>query len=269
MNESVRVVEYLTQKEYRASEALGSSDIKLILENPYAFKNKIKKEGNERLNLGSAIHSLILEPKNFERDFFIMPDLNLRLVDDRKKKKDLEKEIKDTDKLVISKDIFQKAMSVAEAFKKNSVSKLITGEGLVECSFFDEIEGIPCKCRPDFYDDTKEIIYDLKTTKPGGANKNEFIKSVANYGYYIQAAFYLKLTGAKKFYFISLEIEPPYMVGIYELDITSLEFGESEIIRALEIYKNLDKYKSPCFLDNKDFSKVQTITLPNYVYYKD
>ena len=37
-------MEILTQAEYRAIDALGSTDIKVLLENPYIFKNGVKKE---------------------------------------------------------------------------------------------------------------------------------------------------------------------------------------------------------------------------------
>ena len=58
------------------------------------------------------------------------------------------------------------------------------------------------------------------------------------------------------------------MVGCYKLDGEAVEFGKSEIRRAIEIYKNLFKYKSPLYLNNLDFSKVQEINLPSWTYYK-
>ena len=75
------------------------------------------------------------------------------------------------------------------------------------------------------------------------------------------------VTGAKEFYFVVLETESPYMLGVYELDKVSLDFAEKEILRAFEVFRNLDKFQS-IFLDNLDYSKVQTLTLPNYVYYQ-
>ena len=67
-------METLTQAEYRAINALGSTDIKVLLENPYLFKNKVKKEPTDNLILGSLIHTLILEP-NIEETQWQKSDL--------------------------------------------------------------------------------------------------------------------------------------------------------------------------------------------------
>ena len=106
----------------------------------------------------------------------------------------------------------------------------------------------------------------MKTTKFGGALPDAFMRAIASYGYYIQAAFYLNLLQADDFIFVAVETDEPFMIGVYELDRVSLDFGESEIRRAIEIYQNLDKID--CVYKDSDFKKKQTLTLPNWVYYK-
>ena len=91
-------MEILTQAEYRAVEAIGSTDIKVLLENPYLFKNKVKKEPTDNLILGSVIHTLILEPQKLESEYIIMPELNLRTNADKAVKAELEAEAKATNK---------------------------------------------------------------------------------------------------------------------------------------------------------------------------
>ncbi|ENL6798456.1 hypothetical protein AB5Q79_001573, partial [Campylobacter jejuni] len=81
----------LTQTEYRnKKEFLSASDIKLLLENPYKFKVGYKKPKSDNLALGSLIHTLILEPKKFEKEYLIMPELNLRTNEGKEKKAELE-----------------------------------------------------------------------------------------------------------------------------------------------------------------------------------
>lgn len=261
----------LSQSEYREKkDFLSSSDIKLLLENPYKFKVGYQKPKSDSLALGSLIHTLILEPKKFEKEYLIMPELNLRTNEGKEKKSELEKIALNDKKTLIKNEVYNQALEVVENFKKTSISNLFKQDGLTEASFFGKIDNIPCKCRPDFIISEKEIILDLKTTSSeNGASADIFLKTIANFKYYIQASFYLELTKLKEFYFVVLETNSPFMIGVYKLDRQSLEFGISEIRRAFEIYKNLDKFKDNVFLDfENEYKAVQELTLPNYVYYQ-
>lgn len=85
--------------------------------------------------------------------------------------------------------------------------------------------------------------------------------------YYIQARFYMELTGASQFFFVVLETTEPFMAGIYALDINTLDFAKDEILRAYDILDNIDKYKQPVYrVDNSD--EIITLTLPTYTYYR-
>ena len=262
-------MEILTQQEYRAIEALGSTDIKTLLENPYLFKNGVKKEPTDNLILGSVIHTLILEPQKLESEYIIMPELNLRTNADKAIKAELEAEAKATNKTLVKSEIYNQAEAVSKSFLNSSLSSFLRGEVKAEASFFGEIDGVKVKARPDLILPDQKIIIDFKTTSTsGGGSADGFAKMAANFSYYIQVALYLEITEYNQFYFVVLETAEPYMVGCYKLDNEALEFGKSEIRRAIEIYKNLFKYESPLYLNNLDFSKVQEINLPSWVYYK-
>ena len=258
----------LTQTEYRMAEGLGSSDIKTLLENPYLFKQGIKKEPTDNLILGSLIHTMLLEPSKLDSEYLVLPELNLRTNEGKAKKAELETQAKEGNKTLVKAELFQKAQAVTEAFNKTELTKLLK-KGEAEQSFFGEIEGVKVKARPDFLIPDQKILIDFKTTSTlGGASADGFAKMVANFAYYIQASLYLEITGYKAFYFIVLETTEPYMAGCYKLDTEALEFGKSEIRRAIEIYKNLDNYKQALYINNLDFSKVQEINLPSWVFYK-
>ena len=262
-------METLTQQQYRAIDALGSTDIKTLLTNPYLFKNGVRKEPTDNLILGSVIHTLILEPQKLESEYIIMPELNLRTNADKAIKAELEAEAKATNKTLVKAEIFNQAEGVAKSFLKSSLSLFLRGEVKAEASFFGKIDGVKVKARPDLILPKEKIIIDFKTTSTsGGGSADGFAKMAANFAYYIQASLYLEITEYKQFYFIVLETTEPFMVGCYKLDSEALEFGKSEIRRAIEIYKNLGEYKSPLYLNNLDYSKVQEINLPSWVYYK-
>ena len=262
-------MEILTQAEYRAIEALGSTDIKTILENPYLFKNKVRKEPTDNLILGSLIHTIILEPNKLESEYLILPELNLRTNADKAIKAELEAEAKASNKTLVKAEIYNQAEAVSKSFLNSPLSSLLRGETKAEASFFGEIDGVKVKARPDLIIPDKKLIIDFKTTSTSnGGSADGFAKMAANFSYYIQASLYLEVTGYEAFYFIVLETTEPYMTGCYKLDSEALEFGKSEIMRAIEIYKNIENYKQPLYLNNLDFSKVQEINLPSWTYYK-
>lgn len=255
----------ISQNVYRESKSISASDIKLILENPYLFKIGYKKPKTDSMVLGSLVHTLVIEPENFERDYYLMETFNLRTQAGKLAK---ERAIQESNgKIIVQEEFYIKAKEIAQTLLKSDLSNLFKN-GAGEHSFFGEIDGIPCKCRPDYFLEmnNQKIIIDLKTTKFGGASPDNFIKSIASFGYYIQAAFYLELLKADEFIFVAIETEPPYMMGIYELDNISLEFGLNEVKRGLEIYKNIDKIEN--IYKDHFFKKKQMLTLPNYVYYK-
>lgn len=259
----------MTNSEYRKSEGISASDIKQILSEPYLFKLGIKPEftpaQQAKMNLGSAIHSLVIEPQNFERDFLVLPSFNLRSAKDREEK---ERLCSGEKRIILTPDTYEHAKKVANSLLETNAGKLFQN-GVGEISLKKKIDGVVIKCRPDFFMKKQGLIIDLKTTGKGGASPDAFAKTIANLQYYIQASVYLEVSGASQFVFVVIETEPPYQIGIYDLDKTSLDFGISEMKRAIEIYKNLDKITQIVSKDFDSETSIKTLTLPNYVYYRD
>lgn len=248
----------LTTAEYNKAEGLRSTEIKSILNNPYAYKMGLDSKRSSFLNKGSYAHALLFEPEIIENEFLFYG--RGRGVTERKR------EIEESGKTPIL-DAEKKQIEAAIESLKRSEAYNLFNNCEFEVSCFKEYKDIQLKCKIDALG--KDYILDLKTTSlPNGANPNEFAKNCANYGYYIQAAHYMRVTGMSKFLFVVLELNAPYMIGLYSLDQVSLDFGFDEVDRAIEIYKNLDKFKNNIYIDTGDFSKVHTITLPNYVYYR-
>ena len=247
----------LTNKEYNEAEGIRITDIRRILENPYCYAQGVQSESTKAFDLGSLTHALLLEPEIVSKDFETYEGglgVTKRIA-----------EIESRGKIAIAEKDFERASKAVEALKNSEAYNLFAGcENEISC--FNEFLGFTLKCKIDALGN--DYILDFKTTSlRNGASPDNFIKHCANFGYYIQAAHYMLITGIKKFLFVVLELEPPYMVGLYCLDNPSLDFGLDEVKRALEIYKNLDKFKN-IYLDTKDFTKVMTLSLPNWVYYK-
>lgn len=259
----------MTNSEYHSRSEISCSQVKTILKNPYEFLVKVKREPSKAMDFGSCVHKLLLEPDDFDKEFAIMPDIDKRTKEGKEIYASFMME--HGSKTLLNAEDFEKAKwcsniakEIAGAFFKN---------GKAEESFFSELESVPVRCRPDYYIEDRGIIVDVKTT--ADASKDGFVKSIANFGYHIQAAFYmdtLRSLGmrADKFMFVAIETKEPFMIGLYELDEVSIEHGRSQYKKALELISSgkINEFKAPLYKDQNDLTVVQTLTLPNYVYYQ-
>ena len=122
-------------------------------------------------------------------------------------------------------------------------SKIVASRGTCEsvACWRDGATGLDCKARIDLYCDfAGSTVVELKTTRD--ASPEGFSRVISRYSYHRQAAYYLggleALSPAtdRKFIFIAVEKEPPYAVGVYELDESSIEQGRVEIECLLSSY---------------------------------
>lgn len=247
--------------EYVLNESLNYSTVKALLENPYRYARVgLPSLKSDALDFGSYLHAVVLnQPLN---GFYLseVDKLDLRT----KEGKAVKAELDEKGLVFISKEWQDIAKDICEIHSGLFADWLKNGEA--EASRYAEIDGIKCKCRCDYIANDNSVIYDLKFVKDASAN--EFSKMVANFKYYIQAAFYLRVTGAKRFIFIAIEKDAPYIAGLYELTPETLAFGNDKINQAFEIWRNLDVYRIENYTSKDNFDGVGTITLPAYEFYK-
>lgn len=263
-----QIVGKLSNEDYHAHKALGSSGVKQLLDNPHVFLAGIKRPQTDAMRMGSAVHKLVLEHNEFHDEYVVAPEFNARTNEGKALRAKFEQ--MHAGKTALKADEYATALKCKEAV--DAVIHPFMKTGKAEQSFFAKMDDIDVKCRPDWYNEDLGIIVDLKVVQDASADG--FIKAVGNFGYYIQAAFYMdvmRLNGhnISKFVFCAVEKTAPYMVGLYELSPEALDFGRSEYNRGLDIFKRLDEYKKPVYKDMKTGDVVQTITLPSFVYFKN
>lgn len=150
-------------------------------------------------------------------------------------------------------------------------AKLLGMPGTTETSFYwvDERTGLLMRCRPDRRTDSG-IIIDLKSTDD--ASQEEFARSIAKWRYHVQEPFYVEGTNeairqaqldmplSRFMVFIAVEKKPPYAVGVYKLDIESVDIGRMEYredMTKLAKAESTDEW--PGYGDT-----VQSISLPSW-----
>ena len=258
------IYEGIPNEDYHAGPGVSKSGLwEIHKKSPahYQFAPRVEKN---HFNLGEAGHIAVLEPETLEARVYKGPD-------DRRgnKWKDVKEHCDMNGLVLLTAGDYDKALMIRDTIHADAtLNSLITGgERQVEASGFwtDPVTGVLCRHRPDLYRPDMRLMMDLKTT--ASAHPVDFAKSVVNYGYHSQEAFYSdghrELGRAVDgFVFLAIEKDDPFCFALYELPPSIVEEGRA-IMR-----KTLDRY-AECVAADKwpGYSKgVQELTFPRWAY---
>jgi hypothetical protein len=244
----------ISNDEYHASEGISRSAISELKKSPlhyyyrYLSHERPPQKQSSAMAIGSAVHTLVLEPNNFNKEFAIMKEINLRTKAGREAKEQFK--LESAGKIFIKEEEFNTASAIAQSILEHSKTQKLLQQAMVEKSIYwvDEETDLLCKARPDVWNPTINIICDLKTSND--PSPDAFVYAVKRNDYHIQAAMQvdgvLLTTGEKidSFTFIAAPNEPPYKPYFYVLPDEVIEQGRREYKDALKILKK-------CFETNK------------------
>jgi exodeoxyribonuclease VIII len=225
---------HMTNEAYHAHPNISSSDVKAVATRSLAHWKYKTYRASPAFALGSAVHALVLEPQK---------NLVVRGPEDRRgaKWKDASLAADLDGKILLTEGDYDLAAEIADATRTHAlVGNFLSNKGFTaEASFFadDGETGVNIKCRPDGYIADSGLVFDIKTTRD--ASPDGFPKELRNYGYDLQAAFYLRTLReagflAKKFIFVAVEKEPPYAVGLHVMTDRYLDHANERVTRTLE-----------------------------------
>ena len=219
------------------------------------------------MQFGTLFHCNLLQPEKLDEQIARGPDCEKRFNADKEKweffyQANKDKIMLDARGAITTRDLDGKwktdhslTLDVSDTMKfainSNKIAMRALETGGSELSLYskDDDTGLLKRCRIDRIPEGGNAIVDVKTTLD--ASPKGFAKSVANFGYHIQAAYYLDICneqGLEKecFVFVAIEKEPPYGVGIYQLSKEALEHGRRQYNAYLEILaKCLEKDEWP------------------------
>jgi len=205
----------------------------------YLNPNAPPRERNEAFVLGSAFHSIILEPDKFKDEFVIHPPF---FGEGSQKKKQQLIEM-NPGKELISIEMYNEINRMHDSVMNHPIASKLFSKGFAEKVFkwIDPHTNVKCKIKPDFYNIERNFIVDLKSTDD--ASQSAFERSSFKYRYYVQSPFYndgMVQNGIKPdaFIFVAVEKKPPYLVNVFFAPKNSMEFGRETYIEDLETYAN-------------------------------
>lgn len=233
------IIHGMTSKEYHRHPAISRSKLMDYSRSPYIYQYKhvlglSQKEPTQAMIEGSLVHTLCLEPENFEKEYRILSYDSYRTEAAKEEKQAILAD--NPDVTVITMGEYNKAKNIADNLMQN-VDGIFDG-AYIESSLFwtDPITGLQCKSRPDAYKGS--FVIDLKTTSQ--FDYHHFQKECLNFGYFMQAGMIYEASKVingepfKNFVILVIEKTEPYRVAKYPLDDLCIQYGIDDFRTTLD-----------------------------------
>jgi len=234
----------LPRAEYEAIDAANYSTLKLFEQSPAHARERMlhPTEPTDAMELGTAIHTALLEPEKFATQYIAAPTFDRRTA--AGKAAWVEFESKHPGRNYLAPDEMEICVGIIKTIDENETARLLLrGEGRNEVSVVwkDEESGLLCKGRIDRFTVlySWSVVVDVKST--ASAYPIEFTKQSARMGYHVQAAFYMdglrSLAPAERRYIIlAIEKDRPYGISAMELDEQAVADGRARYRTYLKQY---------------------------------
>jgi hypothetical protein len=219
-------------------EYLSSSKLKTILESVEKFKTELDNPSpaatGAHLDLGTYVHSLLLEPELVATEYAVFPGF-------RRAGKDFEIfKAQNSGKNIISLSMQNTGQRLAASTKACPAALDLLKGGQAELSIADEVYGVKCKARFDYINVDRSFLLDVKTSRDS-AGKEYFKDTIKQYKYDLSAALYLQIAEqyyGKKFDFYWLVISKSEIeTRVYKASERTLKQGHDMVKQALEKYR--------------------------------
>ncbi len=277
----------LSFEEYKSIPAINKSGLDEIASSPlHYWANYLDPEREPRgstasMVLGTAIHTRTLEPEKFWDRYVLEPvDAPKRPSSSQLNAKKPSPETIEAiefwarfnreaeGKEILSRDHFETCEKVAQAVRKSAAATELLREGTSEVTVIWETKvmladgsevQVPCKARIDFL--SALAILDVKSTQSAGPGP--FARSVVNYRYHMQAAFYSDGLRAaigedRPFIFLAFETSAPYACAFYLADEVMIDVGRKLYLPLIQKYAEaVHRNEWPGYPD-----EIKTLSLP-------
>ena len=221
------IIRNLPIEEYHRHDAVSKSGLDKIHRSiaDYQHAKENPYDPSASMVVGSALHDLVLQPELFHDKFALYEETSRRYGKTYDAWRAANPGV-----TALSASEMEGVLRMAEKVAAHPIASEVLSDGEPEVSLFwtDADTGVECRCRPDWLR-SDNVGVDLKTAR--GADFRGFQRSVAQYRYHVQAAFYgdgiaeVLEQPLDHFLFVVVESDAPYNVAVYELDAEAIEQG--------------------------------------------
>ncbi|WP_372833127.1 PD-(D/E)XK nuclease-like domain-containing protein [Pontibacterium sp.] len=257
----------LTNEAYHSGPGVSKSGLDLIADCPSKFLwNKqapVDEEKTAALDMGTALHCVILEPEEFEDRFIVAPVFNGRTNEGKAAKKAFYEDCASLGKTIMTAEEGRKLKIMRESVMAHPTARwLLEEEGQNEASIYwsDEETGELCRIRPDRMISDRALIVDVKKVD----DMSRFKRHIEEFRYHVQDAMYSH--GFKQHFgedatFLFLAVSSSINAGRYPVDVIDLTPDWKEA--GFELFRrDLDTYHQCRTAD--DWMHIHTLERPRW-----
>lgn len=190
------------------------------------------------LIFGGAFHCSLLEPAVYSQAYGVVPDFGDCRKTENKARRDAWR-ARNAGRIHIDEDDDKTIQAMIRAVHAHPLAGRMIRDGEPELTvrWKDEATDIECKARGDYFVPRHRMLLDVKSSQD--ASPEAFRKSIADFGYHRQDAFYragFRAVGldVEHFVFVVVEKTPPHAVAVYALDADGIQRGAASIAKDLE-----------------------------------
>ena len=219
----------LSNEDYHSGPGISKSQLDDIAVSPATYiwrKNApVDKEKLQALDMGTALHCLLLEPDEFKNRFIVAPEFNRRTTAGKEAEAEFLANCADLGKTIMSAEEGRKLNLMRDSVMAHPDARwLLEQPGSSELSIYwtDDETGEQCRCRPDRLLSNYPFIVDVKKVD----DMARFERHVEEFRYHVQNAMYSD-GHAKQFAeapeFIFLAVSSSVECGRYPVRVRPLE----------------------------------------------
>ena len=225
------IIKNMPFSDYLAHPAVNNSLLKLVAKAPALarayFDGTYTVETTPSMKRGTLVHTLVLEPDEFDLRYAIAPECDRRTKAGKEEFETFTASLNGRE--IITQSDYDTARAMRDAVMAHEMAALLLQGSEREVSIFSGLDGLECKARLDIAR-TDGIIMDLKTCTD--ASKAGFGRAAANLDYPVAAAFYLDIAEvsgmpATDYGWIAVESSPPHLVATYNATARDIEIGRT------------------------------------------
>lgn len=257
----------LSNEAYHKSPGVSKSGLDLIAQSPATYiwnrNAPVDEEKTKALDMGTAIHCLLLEPDEFKDRFIIAPESNRRTKEGKAEEAAFIEECSDLGKAIMTAEEGRKLYLMRDSVMAHPDARwLLEADGHAEASIYwtDSETGDLCRIRPDRIINGRPVVVDVKKVD----DMSRFERHIMEFRYHVQDAMYsdgyYQHFGEEPL-FLFLAVSSSVSAGRYPVRVRPLDDELKRI--GHELYRrDLNEYHR-CKVEN-DWHDLKPIECPHW-----